>query len=112
MTHNTVLTEDTRNIRNIRAMKTVLAQKLFEEGTSFTINDLNIIRSSNGYTIWVNDYDHIKFKLTFDYDDYFGYGVWIYDPSEGDYITWVNDKNVHDVKTALIHLGYHIANTF
>ena len=69
-------------------------------------------KCGNDYRIVIKDYEHIPFVMSFDFDDYFGYTVWIKDMSENRYIISVDSSKDYDIKTALIRLGYYIGTRF
>ena len=98
-------------------MKRVLADKLKDEMCGFTYKDITINKiNKNCYHIIIKDYEHILFRMTFEYDDYFDYCVFINEiyvsSREAENIVFIDSKYNYDIKSALITLGYHIANTF
>lgn len=97
---------------NVNDMKNILAKKLKEENTYFTKSHISMKKQGESYKIVIKDYEHIYFKMTLSYDDYFGYEVWIYDSFDDCNIIYVDNKEKYDIENALIQLGYHIGNTF
>ena len=95
-----------------KEMKEVLSEKLRDEGTYFIKSHISIRKHGESYRITIKDYEHIPFKMSFGYDDYFGYSVWIRDEFEGCNIIYVDNEKDYDIKTALIRLGYYIGTTF
>lgn len=95
-------------------MKDILVAKFKDENCSFKKSDINIKKVNNCYDIIIKDYEHISFKMLFDKDNYFGYCVFINENCMGDIdnIIFVDNKSNYDIESALIYLGYHIANTF
>ena len=67
--------KDIANVTTVTEMKEILFKKLQDEETYFKKSDIHIVSIEGGFRIWVNDYEHIKFKMTFEYDEYFGYCV-------------------------------------
>lgn len=92
-------------------MKEILANKLHEENTYFTKSDISIKKQGKAYKIVIKDYEHIPFKMSFDYDDYFGYMVMIANDSFK-IIAYVDSKKDYDIESALIQLGYYIGTRF
>ena len=97
---------------NVNDMKNILAKKLKEENTYFTKSHISMEKQGKSYKIIIKDYEHIYFKMTLSYDDYFGYEVSIYDSFSDRIIIYVDNKKDYDIENALIQLGYHIGNTF
>lgn len=93
-------------------MKQILADKLHDESAYFTKSHISINKQKDTYKIVIKDYEHIPFKMSFGYDDYFGYTVWIRDMFEGCNIIFVDSAKDYDIKTALIRLGYYIGTRF
>ena len=98
-------------------MKKVLANKLKSEGCGFTYKDITINKiKKDCYHIIIKDYEHILFRMTFEYDDFFGYCVFINEiyvnTREAENIVFIDSKYNYDIKDSLLYLGYHIANTF
>lgn len=92
-------------------MKEILAKKLKDEGTYFTTSYISIRKQGEAYKIVIKDYEHLPFKMSLEYDDYFGYTVWICNDSFKN-IVFVDSKKEYDIKTALIELGYYIGTRF
>lgn len=91
-------------------MKQILFEKLQAENCYFSKSDISIRKDGNGYKIIIADYEHIPFKMSFEYDDYFCYTVWVF--TNGENIIFVDSKKDYDIKTALIRLGYYIGTRF
>lgn len=91
-------------------MKTILYDKLCDECCYFTKSDISIRKHGQEYRITIKDYECIPFKMFFEYDDYFGYIVYI--DTENESIAFVDSKTNYDIKTALIELGYYIGTRF
>ena len=92
-------------------MKEVLASKLKEEGTYFTKSHISIKKAGNGiYKIVIKDYEHIPFIMSEEYDDYFGYILYI--EANDHNIAFIDSKKSFDYQTAMIRLGYYIATRF
>lgn len=96
----------------VNEIKTILAQKLKDEECSFKKSDIIVKKTNNGFIITIKEYEHCPFKMTFDEDEYFGFEVWIYDTFNEEMIAFTDSKKDYDVKSALLSLGYTIANTF
>ena len=95
----------------ITEMKTILANKLKDEGTYFKKSHISVKKvNDNEYVIIIKDYEHIPFEMVLDHDDIFGYSVYI-NLSDYDYIM-TDDKNNYDIESALIELGYYIGTRF
>lgn len=92
-------------------MKTILADKLKAENTYFTKSDISIKKHGEKYKIVIKDYEHIPFTMSFNFDDYFGFTVWVTNDSFKT-IAFVDSKKEYDIKTALIQLGYYIGTRF
>ena len=103
---------DLKNVRNTRGMKQILAEKFKAENCYFTMKDISISKYKNGYKIIIKEYEFNPFYLSFADDDYFGHMVLIDDEAEKANIIFVDSKYQYDVTTALIELGYYIANRF
>ena len=92
-------------------MKNILAKKLKDENTYFTKSDISIKKQGKKYKIVIKDYEHIPFQMAFDYDDYFGFIVWVHNDSLKT-IAYVDSKKDYDIESALIQLGYYIGTRF
>ena len=95
----------------INDMKEILANKLKDEGAHFTKSDIIIKKQGESYKIVIKDYEHLPFKMSLEYDDYFGYTVWICNDSFKN-IAYVDSKKDYDIESALIELGYYIGTRF
>lgn len=101
-------------------MKNILVQKFKDEKCSFSYKDISIKKVENDiFHIIIKDYEHIIFRLVFEYTEDFGFETWVEEwykmnnIIEYDHIVTMTDsRKNYDVKNALIHLGYYIANTF
>jgi len=101
-------------------MKRILVNKFQEECRSFRSRDIKI----DGNTIIIKDYEHIRFEIEWETDDYLGRICYIYESyrcSDGEWSTYrdcvaFEDSKVKSddeiLKLALRDLGYHIAQTF
>lgn len=96
---------------NAIEMKAILADKLKAENTYFAKSHISIRKNGESYKIIIKDYEHLPFTMTFEYDDYFGYTVWIHNDSFKN-IVFVDSKKEYDIKSALIELGYYIGTRF
>lgn len=95
-------------------MKDVLYRKLQDENSTFKKSDISIKKQKDSYIITIKDYEHIPLKLYLEYDDYFGYVVYV-QYHNGDYfktIEMLTSKKDYDVKRALIYVGYYIGTRF
>lgn len=92
-------------------MKNILANKLKDEDTYFTKSHISIRKHGEEYKIVIKDYEHIPFTMKFEYDDYFGFCVWVTNDSFKN-IVFVESKKDYDIETALIRLGYYIGTRF
>lgn len=92
-------------------MKEILYNKLQAENTYFKKSDISIKKVKDYYIITIKDYEHISFKMDFEYDELFGYVVWVID-NEHNIISDTNSFINYDIEYALIELGYHIATRF
>lgn len=104
---------------NATEIKNILAKKFADEECGFTESDIKVSRTPSAIWITINDYDHITFKMWIEDDDYFGHIVYIDEywynnetPEFSDSVAFVDSKTEFDYRTALVRLGYHIANTF
>lgn len=103
--------------KNMKAteMKQILFEKLQDERTGFKKSDISIKSENHGHKITIKGYEHITFSITTEEDDYFGYIVnidehWFGTKNEN--IAFKCSKYGYDYRSALLRLGYHIANTF
>ena len=96
---------------NAIEMKAILADKLKAENTYFTKSHISIRKNGESYKIIIKDYEHLPFTMKFNYDEYFGYTVWICNDSFKN-IVFVDSKKGYDIKSALIELGYYIGTRF
>ena len=104
----------------VKEMKEILVSKLRDEGWTDADHSLVSIKTDKDATwIAIKDYDHIKYKMTQETDDYFGKIVQITEYwkigdklEQGDCIAFVDSKRDFKIDTALIYLGYHIGTTF
>lgn len=92
-------------------MKQILFDKLQAENTYFTKSDISIKKHGNDYIIVIKDYEDFPFKMIFEYDDYFGFVVWVLSKDHEE-IVFTNSKKDYDIETALIYLGYYIGTRF
>lgn len=92
-------------------LKTILYNKLQAEQTSFKKSDISIKKVKHHYIITIKDFKHIQFKLAFEYDDFFGFIVWVSDNNYNTIAEVVSLKE-YDITTALNELGYYIASRF
>ena len=102
---------------NTKEMKNLLVSKFEDENCCFTRKDVSIRKSGKTTTIVIKDYEHITFKITEDYDDYFGYTLYIKEfytdyPDEIEWNTFTESRLAFTYETALKLIGYHIAQTF
>ena len=95
----------------VSEMKQILADKLKAENTYFTKSNISIRKNGEKYKIVIKDYEHLPFTMSFEYDDYFGYTVWVCNDSFKN-IVFVDSKKEYDIKSALIELGYYIGTRF
>ena len=96
-------------------MKDILTKKLKEEGCYFKKSDISIKKIKDCYHVVIKDYEHIPFKISFEYDDYFNYVVWVYRKEDDilyKIINMIDNKKEYDIKSALIYLGYYIGTRF
>ena len=107
----------------VHEMKQILAEKLKDENSSFTYKDIHIKAhptNSNElcWDIWIEGYEHCKFKLK---EILSGEekGLFLWDSFEGDYVfcAWTDFHTGQEVtsrwyRSALVNLGYTIANEF
>lgn len=101
-------------------IKNILAQKLADEGCYFKKSDIKVESKISAKWIVINDYEHIKFKLHVEQDEYFGNIVWIdhYERVDDDKyefidnIVFVDSKHSFKFDTAIIQLGYFIGSRF
>ena len=105
------------NVTTITEMKNILFNKLQDEETCFKKKDIHIKAIEGGFDVWLTDYEHCTFRMTFGYDDYFGYTVLVecgsYEyPDEWGEVTFCNSKRELDIKHALIRIGYVMGTTF
>lgn len=99
----------------VAKMKDILFKKLQDEQCDFKKSDISITKQKESYQIVIKGYEHIPFKMTFEYDKYFDYIVSISNIGEiVDYenIVFVENEKEYDIQTALIHLGYYIGTRF
>lgn len=106
------MTVHERDIKDIRTMKQVLFQKLQDENSGFCKSDITIKpMAGGGYIITIFEYEHAPFEMTFEYDDYFGYIVWVKDVFNNK-TEIIDSKKCYQVEIALKYIGYMIANQF
>ena len=96
----------------VKMMKQILADKLQDEGCYFTKKDVNIKAYKNGFQIFITDYENITYYLHTEYDDYFGFVVYVYDEWAEKLIVMEDNRTDYDYRTALIRLGYRIGTTY
>lgn len=101
-------------------MKKIMSNKFKDENCYFRFKDISIKKiKPNEYNIVIKDYESILFKMSFNYDDFFGFEVWltkyykegslfVYD----NIINCIDSKKDYDVKLALINLAYYISDRF
>ena len=99
------------NVQTITEMKKILAEKLHDENCYFTVKDIIIKKFNNGYTVNIKDYEHIIFTIYFNYDEQWLFQVTVENDFD-DWGTWIDNKKVYDIKTALIRIGYRIGTTY
>ena len=92
------------NIKTVQEMKKVLYQKLKDEGTCFKYNDIHIKAVENGFEIVIADYDTSTFYIQWDYDESWGYEIWIHigDSEYKELYDCVESCTHYDLKLALI----------
>lgn len=95
-----------------RAMKTTLATRLQEAGTCFTASDISIRKHGDRARVVIREYEHNPFEIRTEYDDFFGYVVWIADLFTRDEAVFVDSKRGYNFDEAMAELGYYIANRF
>ena len=93
-------------------MKEILVKKFRDEESSFTAKDIKISVSKNVTVISIKDYEACPFKITAEYDDYFGYCLYVYDVAYEEYIGMYDSKKDYPWRDALVNVAYHIAATF
>lgn len=98
----------------VQEMKQTLYQKLKDEKTIFEKNDIKIKKQNQNYIIIIKDFEHIPFKLHFENDDYFGYIVYLqyFNGVHYEVLEMFDDNKEQQTQTALLYLGYYIANHF
>lgn len=104
---------------NTKEMKKILAQKLQDENTYFTVSDISLSKyGENGYKIIIKDYEHIIFFIKLDIDDDFEEEeeicVWMkYRGEKKKYLLFLEESHTDKaIKECLIHLGYYIGTRF
>lgn len=101
-------------IPSIPEMKDILYTKLQDEGSRFKKSDIIIKKKGDEYIFQIAGYDSIWFTMTFEYDDDFGYIVWVdkwFHRSPQDEVAFITSEKDYDVNEALIELGYYIGAT-
>lgn len=96
-----------------KEMKMILADKLKDENTYFTMSDISIKHSGKNYRIVIKEYEHISFRIKFENDD-FGDCICVY-RHYGDnknMIIFEEGHNENSIKSVLIQLGYYIGTRF
>ncbi len=99
----------------VTEMKQILFDKFQDENCGFKKSDIIITKTKEGHEIQIKDFNHITFKMTTEKDDYFGFIVYIQEYLFGEYYSspaFETSKKDYDFRSALVLLGYHIANTF
>ena len=105
------------NVGTVTEMKSILYNKLQDEGAGFKKSDIHIKAIEGGFDVWLTDYEHCTFRMNFGYDDYFGYYVQVecgsdeY-PDEWGEVCFECSKKELDIKHALINIGYQMGTTF
>ena len=97
-------------------MKDILANKLKDENCYFTKSYIRIKKVKDYYEVVIKDYEHIVFRISFDYDNIFYYQTWVQKYYKDDknlleydgIVTMVDSKKDYDIKSALIDLGYYL----
>lgn len=99
-----------------------LAQKLIDEGTSFTRDDINCEWVDGNLVLWITDFDHIKYTITVEMtaeDDefwkkHFGlYNIYVWDSFEEHNIICESSNHMDRiVRGAALNLGYTIGTTY
>lgn len=100
-----------------KEMKDILFKKLQDENTCFKKSDISIKKSKNHngndmYVVTIDNTFVYEMKLYYDNEIFVGtYTITVFDEDFEDFAVWVESKKDYDFKSALIQLGYHIANT-
>lgn len=105
------------NIKSEKEMKDVLMNKLRDEESQFKRSEVVIQAITNGFLVFVKGYEHCTYKISFDYDNYFGYEIWVScgDKKDDNSFEIIYDdysKTKYDLKHALTFIGYQIGITF
>ena len=102
-------------------MKDILYNKLQDEGCYFTKRDLSVKWIPKDKAVWivVKDYEHIKFKMTTEEDDYFGKIVNIVsywqdgcELKRDETVAFIDSKHDYRYRDAMLRLGYYIGTRF
>lgn len=95
-------------------IKDILFNKFQDENCGFQKSDIKVNKTKNGFDVTIKDYEHITFNVELEKDDYFGYVVYVYENWDGEKVNIIFEESKHDyrIETALVRLGYRIANTF
>lgn len=90
-------------------IKDILAAKLKEEGTYFTKSHIKLKRNKKGYTIVIDDYTHIPFKVVMTQEDG-EYWTIIYADTEC--ISFETSKYEYKEFSAILRIGYYAGTRF
>ena len=91
-------------------MKDVLFKKIREEGSCFTKSEISIVKTRRGYDVTIKGYEHSRFHIIEENDEYFGHMLWI--RTDDEIIDMFDSKKEFMYKTALIYIGYYIGTRF
>ena len=98
-------------------IKAIMAKKFKGENCVFTENDIKARLINSHIEIQIRDYDHITFMLYPHKEDGFPFAVavyecWVLSKHSKEPVSYHESNIDYPFEEALIHLAYHIANTF
>lgn len=90
-------------------IKDILATKLKEEGTYFKKSHIKLKRNKSGYTIIIDDYTHIPFKvvMTQEDDEY-----WTIVYADTECISFEISNYEYKEFSAILRIGYYAGTRF
>ena len=100
-------------------IKAIMAKKFADENCCFTEKDIKVRLINSRIDIQIRDYDHITFMLYPHSVEGFTppfvvavYECWVISKHSKELVSYHDSDKDYPFEEALIHLAYHIANTF
>lgn len=93
-------------------IKSVLYEKLHDEGCYFKKSDISVRKIANCFRITIKDYEHIPFRVCVDNVDCIGKYIAVERMDVGSIVTFVNGADDCRMREVLLILGYYISCRF